>query len=238
MAFYFLRHRQKPLVVIASPKCACSSLKRWFVASHAVPAEHRFALHRCMIRPQDLEHLVDHERVFFLHDPLRRLVSFYARWVVQAPLGTPHRLLDSWCFADQQRRFFLHGKTFRQFLLVLRHLHASGLALQHHLQPQLQHVPREQIDRVILIENLEDGLDDLNRQFGFSHADAVPPRVNVTTYDLESDQSVMDRPPAWLARHGLPAPARFFDDETRALAEMVYSEDLGFYRSQPDARGL
>lgn len=238
MAFYFFRHQQQPLVLVFSPKCACSSVRSWFLNSHRLPAGQRFEIQRSLIPPQALEKLTDHERVFFLRDPLRRLVSFYARWVVQAPLDKPTELLGSWCFADMQRRFYLHDKTFRQFLFVLVHLRQVGLAAQHHLEPQLQRVPREHIDRVILTEQLDTGLEELNQRFGFTHEGTATPRVNTTAYDLDLDQPAADRAPSWLARHGLPTPERFFDEETRAMAEMIYPEDLGFYRSQTGASCL
>ncbi len=231
MAFYFLRPQDERLVLIFSPKCACTSLRHWFAAIHGVDDRRQdFPIGDYQLDPRKLSELDDHELIFFVRDPLRRLVSFYALMVVTRPMIRPRAQNSTWAFADDARRFRLHRKTFREFLFVLAHLRRHGLIFQHHLVPQVDRVEDLRFDQVIATEHLAAGLAEINQRYGF---EVETPRLNAIPYQTGISEPVMDRTPDWLRRHGIPSAELFYDDETRELAETVYAEDVALHRSLP-----
>jgi len=177
----------------------------------------RLSEHR--VSPDNTGDYPDYLKVLFLRDPLRRLVSFYAHWVVTDEL--------LWCFADRQQRFRLHDKSFRQFLYVLEHLWQHDLDFQHHLQSQTSHLSQVAFDRVILVEQLNQGLQSLNNELGIS---GEIPLKNARTYLNHVNRSAADHLPAWFRRHGVPAAQWFFDAELRDLAENMFAGDVALYR--------
>ena len=236
MAHYFLRHREQPLVVIFSPKCACTSLRQWFVGAHGFEDERSFNIDSVRVDPGEIADLEGHEVVLFLRDPLRRLVSFYCHGVVRLPhfgKGWPR---GTWAFADDDGRFRLHGKTFREFLFVLVHLRRHGVTLQHHLEPQMSGVEGFEVTTTVATEHMADAISRLNARYGFGRARL--PVLNATKYGAAGVEMAGDRPPAWLRRHGIPEPELFFDEEGAELAAEVYGEDIARYRALPGVEAL
>jgi len=225
MAHFFLASDALKLVAVYSPKCGSQSIRTWcqsaIEAAVDAPVED---LDRFLVWHGTVGQYTDHWKVFFVRDPLRRLVGFYARWVVRDPA--------TWCFADAAQRMSLRSKSFRQFLLSVQHLRKHRLPLQHHLVPQLHNTQGLRFDQVIAVERLADELGKLNRRFGI----VVPiPHDNQAPYDPALRQVATDRAPDWLRRHGVPAPEFFYDDETRAIALEVFADDAAYYR---EATGL
>ena len=62
---------------------------------------------------------------------------------------------SGWCFADDEEKCGLWGKSFSQFLAILEDLAEQGLAFQHHLKPQMRNVGGAAFDLVIAVEDLE-----------------------------------------------------------------------------------
>ncbi len=221
LAYYFRIDHGSRLLAVFSPKCASSTIRNWLSELDRLhgnstgdePGRPYFT------RPWRLEGHEAYYRVFFVRDPLRRLVSFYAHWAVRSP--------GYWDFADQRRRFGLGRRSFRQFLYVLDHLHRNGLEFQHHLEPQTEWIRDMAFDRVILVENLHDGLSELSRQFGLAY---TPPRRTRTDYRPRLAEPVADRPPSWLRQHGVPEPRWFYDPELLDIGQRIYAEDLAYYR--------
>ena len=227
---YFCRldHRAR-LLAVFSPKCASTTLRDWLHAldrhgetrDSQQPAQQttQTRAEPFLLKPEKVDGYRDYFKVLFLRDPMRRLVSFYAHWVVRLP--------GFWSFADHRRRFWLDGKSFRRFLYALEHLHRHRLRFQHHLEPQLEHTNGFEFDRVVLVEQLRPGLLELNRQFGF---DYMPPHETRTSYDLRAPEPSSDRSPSWLRQHGVPETRWFFDQELLDLAETLYAPDIAAYR--------
>lgn len=221
MAYYFRLDRATGLLAAFSPKCGSSSLRDWLKqlslrdgVQRGDPPDGPFFLNRLY-----LHGLEDCYKVLFLRDPLRRLASFYAHWVVRTP--------GPWCFADEDRRFWLHQKSFRRFVYVLDHLHRHRLPFQHHLEPQLAFTDNIDFDRIVLVENLYEGLADLNRRVGF---DYLPRQRTRTPYNPGLTECCADRSPEWFRLNGVPSPEWFFDRELTDLAKRHYAEDLAFYQ--------
>ena len=225
MAYFFcLDHRAK-LLAVFSPKCASTTLRDWLRAleQHGDAGGFGQAAHpqgqRWFVNPEDVIAYRDYFKVLFLRDPLARLVSFYAHWVVRKP--------GVWSFADHERRFWLDRKSFRRFLYALDHLHRNQLRFQHHLEPQMARTDGIDFDRVVLVEALRPGLMELNHRLGF---DYLPPHATRTHYDRRIAEPAADRSPQWLRSHTVPENRWFFDEELQVLGENLYVPDISCYR--------
>ncbi len=220
MAHYFLINHELKLITAFSPKCACQTIRSWFQAclrDKAMRNTSRLLLYS--IKPQEIRQYDDYLKVFFVRDPLRRLVSFYANWVV--------RNSHLWCFADELQRFSLTDRTFRKFLYVLQHLQAHELGFQHHLLPQLDNLPVDVFQRVILVESLDEGLQELNHELGIT-VDTEP--HNRTVYATHLNESVVDQIPQWLRKNGVPPAGWFYDRESHEIASSIYAGDIEFFQ--------
>ena len=221
MARYFRLDHEARLLAVFSPKCGSTTLRTWLHAldQHGKLQTSKNPKQPFFVNPHKALAYPDYFKVLFLRDPLRRLVSFYAYWVVRNPC--------MWTYADDQRRFWLYTKSFRRFMYILEHLHRNGLKFQHHLEAQLAGTERFDFDRVVLVEQLRPGLLALNQQLGF---DFAPPHSLRTPYAPGDGQQVADHSPLWFRKHGIPAACRFYDAELLELAEKMYAGDLAFYR--------
>lgn len=221
MAFYFRLDHRARLMAAFSPKCGSTTLRTWLraLAQHGDPHPGEPPPQPFFVNHRQAAAYPDYFKVLFLRDPLRRLVSFYAYWVVRNP--------GFWTFADHQRRFWLHSKSFRRLLYVLDHLQHHRMRFQHHLEAQLQHTEGIEFDRVVLVEQLPAALLQLNRQFGLEF---LPPHKLRTGYSVAVAEPVGDRSPRWFREHGIPQAQWFFDPELQQLAEQLYQEDVACYR--------
>jgi hypothetical protein len=220
MAYYRHINHELKLIVVFSPKCACQTIGWWFLNSLPTREQrHWRMLMRHRVNLEQFPDYPDYLKVFFIRDPLRRLVSFYAQWVI--------RNQELWCFADEAHRFGLANRSFRRFIFVLEHLSDNGMKLQHHLQPQLDGVPPEGFDRIILVERLDEGLSELNRELGI---DADYSRLNSQRYSSRLQLPAADRSPAWFRKHGIPSAEWFFSGELLGICEEIYAQDFAFYR--------
>jgi hypothetical protein len=220
MAHYFLVSDALRLVAAFNPKCASQSIRRWCAAAiEAATDEPVPELDRLLVEPDEVAAYEEYWKVFFVRDPMARLVGVYARWVIPDD--------SDWCFADVQQRLPMRDKTFRQFLFALLHLHRHGQEPQHHLTPQLRNAGGIKFDEVVAVEQLSAGLAGLNRRLGVS----VPiPHLNRRMYDPAMREPVVDRRPNWFREHGVPAPEFFYDEEALAIASEIYAEDVAYYR--------
>jgi Sulfotransferase family len=221
MAYYFRLDHQARLLAVFSPKCGSTTLKAWLHAldQHGNLHNGQKPNQQFFVNRRKALAYPDYFKVLFLRDPLRRLVSFYAHWVVRYPC--------EWSHADQQRCFWLHNRSFREFMYILEYLQLNGLKFQHHLEAQLARTEMIDFDRVILVEQLRPGLLALNQQLGFEFA---PPHNLRTQYAPDDGQEATNHLPDWFRKHGIPAACRFYDPELMELAEKMYAEDLAFYR--------
>lgn len=223
MAHYFLANHEKRILCVLSPKCASVSLRAWFTEG-ALGRSGKDTAARggsFQVPPGSVMSYRDYCKVFFVRDPLDRLVSFYADKVVRRSDQ------GGWCFADDDGRFDLEGKSFRQFLYVLDHLRRHRVNYQHHLVPQLRGAEGIVFDEIIRVERLAEGIARLNRVTGLSMA---VPWINRGAYRGRHEPSA-DRCPQWLRSHGVPPPEWFYDEETRSLATAAYARDLAFYKA-------
>ncbi len=216
---YLLINHKREFVAAFSPKCGCQTLLRWFLKTTGVdPTASIQPAAAHIIQPGQVAEYPHYHKVHFVRDPLRRLVSFYAQWVVHDQ--------KHWCFADAQQRFTLADKSFRRFLYVLEHLHQQQLAYQHHLQSQLDHTRSITFDEVILVEQLTAELEALNSRFGLNFAVTSS---NRTQYAASRGELVADRDPQALLDTGIPPAEEFYDRPLIDLATTVYQADVDYY---------
>ena len=228
MAYFFRLDHRARLLAVFSPKCASTTLRDWLQAldRREEPQDAQQPEQPFFVLPRQVENhrnyfdrYGDYVKVLFLRDPLRRLVSFYAHWVIRKP--------GYWSFADHDRRFWLDRKSFRRFFYALDHLHRNRLRFQHHLEPQLDRTAGIEFDRVVLVEHLRPGLQALNQLLGF---DYLPPQATRTPYDAGTAEPVADRAPQWFRQHAVPETRWFLDPELLELAENLYADDVAAYR--------
>ncbi len=220
MAFRFRVDHQLRLLAVFSPKCASNSIHRWMdLLAGATGRDENFTFRSAdYIEPFQIHDYDGYHTVLFLRDPMRRLVSFYTRWVVKEP--------GIWDFADDERRFGLQGKSFRQFMYVLDHLDRHGLAYQHHLEPQTMRLPEFQFRHVVLTEQLSAGFQKLNDILGVQ---VGSPRRHQTRRTESLQEFVGDRRPGWLAQRGIPVYGWFFDRDMARLGRRLYAADFDLY---------
>lgn len=229
MAHYFLAHHEKRFVAIASPKCASRSVRRWFLATVGEDSADLRSCDRHLVGSEGAVRLDDYERIFFVRDPLRRLVGFYWEWVVTRP--------EPWAFADDDGELSLEHATFRQMIDTIATLSGDGRTPQHHLLAQVLGLPCDRPpDHLALVERLDDEFAMLNERFGLLGLDG--PRTGGRAVDLSVTESVMDRPPEWFRGRTSPAFEGFYDAELAELARGCYAADVALHASIPGARPL
>jgi hypothetical protein len=226
VAHYRVVQHDKKFIACFSPKCGCTTLKDWFLASLESPEPLEYAaISKYMLAPHELARYPHYRKIFFIRDPFRRLVSFYCGWVVRA--------VPLWCFADAEGRERLEGVSFSGFIHTLAALHARDAAFQHHLEPQLKDVEGIAFDRVIPIERLDDELRRLDRELGIRYE---PKHLNVTPYATRTIDAVFDLPPSEIAARGIPASECFYNPALIEIVSGFYREDIEFYRRSFGAR--
>ncbi len=223
MTYYRLVNDRSGFVACFNPKCACTTLRDWFV--HSMGAENAQRERQRLIQSQtikcdQIETFKGYLKIIFIRDPLRRLVSFYCHWVA--------RNKPEFCFAGDGGRFPLHGQTFSDFLRTLERMAVRGISFQHHLIPQVRDVRHIAFDRVIAVEDLDAQLSAINAIFGFEY---VVPKKNSSPYDEAIDRFVYDCHPAELRSDGIPSYSYFYDDRLVEAANKLYRSDIEYYRA-------
>jgi hypothetical protein len=94
MAFYFRLDHHAKLLAVFSPKCGSTTLREWTaaLAQQAKAGNGEAENEPFFVQAGQAAAYPDYYKVLFLRDPLRRLVSFYAYWVVRNPC--------MWTYAD------------------------------------------------------------------------------------------------------------------------------------------
>lgn len=226
MAHYFIASHEKRFVAIASPKCASTAVRRWFLQTAGVRPATLREIDHYLVDAQRLPGLDAYERVLFVRDPLRRLVGFYWNWVV----------CDStkWCFLDESAAYSLQGATFREMIEAVDRALRQRLVLQHHLLAQVANLPADRPpDHLALVERLDDELAALNERFGLTGYD--DPHPSGRTVDATLAEPVMDRRPGWFDQRRAPAFESFYDAELAATARRCFREDVALHASIPGA---
>jgi hypothetical protein len=216
------------IIAVFSPKCASSSIKRWLwdARTHngARPHEGNPWVDFGRI---ELDTIGDHpgyRTVVFVRDPLRRVVSFYRRFVV---LGEAE-----WIHADDDGTVDLRDCTFRETVAAIADVARSGRRLQHHLVPQVDGIPPgTAFDAVVVVERFDADLAAFNRVVGITSPG--PWRSSVQRYH-GPDVPAADLSPAAIREHGAPPVERFVDDELAATIAEVYAHDVDWYLSMPE----
>ncbi len=220
MAHFFLAADPLEVLAVYSPKCGSNSIRSWCKAAIEEKTKQPVEdLDAFLIWHGDIDRCRDYWKVFFVRDPLRRLVGFYTLWVVRDE--------TLWCFADDDRKLSLRDKSFRKFLYTLQHVQTRGIEPQHHLVPQVRNTHQIDFDEVVAVEDLSRGLASLNERVSVS---APVLHENPSPQDVTIRERATDRSPGWLRRHGMPVPELFYDGETRELALRICAEDVSYYR--------
>ena len=219
MVHYRTINRDKKFIAFFSPKCACTTLKAWFIASLNLNQRIELsALGAYMIPACDVDKYLGYRKIFFIRNPFHRLVSFYCNFVV--------RETHDWCFADHEGRETLKGKTFAELVVILAELAEQGKPFQHHLRPQLEGVEGVEFDNVVLVEDLDAQIAVLNRELGIGYR---PKRLNATFYGKTQSGPLYDLEPQQIAKLGAPNRALFYNDQLLDIVLNVFRDDIKYY---------
>ncbi len=219
MAYYRTINHDKQFIAFFSPKCGSTTVKEWFIASLelAEPIDHA-QFGRYMIPVGEAEQWAGYRKIFFIRNPFHRLVSFYCGFVVPAsPL---------WCFADDDGRRRLEGRTFSEMVKTLAELRAEGKPFQHHLQPQLQGVRDIEIDTIVRIEDFDREIGAFNQEFGIDYA---PKRLNATRYQKGGSGNAYNLTPEEIKQRDTPEAGRFYNEELIDIVADLFREDIKYY---------
>lgn len=229
MAHYFIANDEKRFVAIASPKCASTAVRRWFLQTAGLQSATLRAIDRYLVDAQRLPALEPYERVLFVRDPLRRLVGFYWHWVV--------RDSAQWCFLDDRGECSLQRATFREMIEAIDRARRQSVVLQHHLLAQVANLPGDRPpDHLALVERLDDELTALSARYGL--IGYHNPSPGGRKIDSTRAEPVMDRRPGWFDPRRAPAFERFYDAELAATARCCFAADVALHASIPGARPL
>lgn len=227
MAHYFLVNHRHEFIACLSPKCACTSLQKWFMATEPQlnPEKKDDDVSSHMVSVHELADFKNYRRYLFVRDPLQRLVSFYCNYVV--------RQTNLWCFADDGGSVLLHDKTFREFLQILLDLARVRKCYQHHLIPQVSVMGTTNLLSIepelqfVPIDDLNRELEKINDEYGFSF---LPHQANKRNVDLDRTEFVCDISPHELRKKDQPPWMYFYDDAMTLLASQLYAHDLACYQ--------
>jgi len=227
VAHYAAVNHDFRFVAVFSPKCASSSIRLWLWDARTLMGArpHVGGPWRDFgILPLDaIAEYPGYRTVLFLRDPIRRVVSYYAQFVVGED--------EEWLHADDAASVELRRHTFRETVRAVAAVARSGRRLQHHLVPQVDGIPPGIVfDEVIVVERFDRDIARFNRVVGITTPG--PWAATVRSYD-GPDVPAADLTPAWIREHGLPRPERFVDEELAATITDVYAEDVAWYLSVP-----
>jgi len=219
-------------LAVFSPKCASSSIKEWLwdARTHNGARPHEGSPWVDFGRI-DLDEIGDHPgylTVVFVRDPVRRVVSYYRRFVV---LGE-----TEWIHADDDGTVDLRDCTFRETVAAIAAVARSGRRLQHHLVPQVGGIPPgTTFDAIVVVERFDADLAAFNRLVGITSPG--PWHSHVQPYD-GPDVPGADLSPAAIRTQGAPPPEQFVDDELAATIADIYADDVDWYLSVPGTQLL
>ena len=219
MAFYRLVHREKKFVLCVDPKCGCTTVKHWFADMFDTPVDPHQLPAGSVMGWNEFE-ASGFRKVWFIRDPLRRLVSFYYQFVVRRPEA-------EWCYADASAEVGLHGATFAEFVETIAGLHRLGQSLQHHLQPQTRRLAASDVDVIVKIEELHERSDELMQLLSISARPGHANRQDGGAGLVQLGAELL--PPSELASLQTLDYSSFWTDELRALAVDVYRSDWELY---------
>ena len=219
MAHYVAVNHDRQLIAIFSPKCGSNTIKAWFYNTLGIKepdVQRHFS--RYMISPAQIGTYPHYRKVFFIRNPFRRLVSFYARWVV--------RNHTTWCFADDRKRFLLHDKSFCDFVHILNHLWGQRLAFQHHLKPQTLGLIDLTFDHIVKLETFDSDIELLNQRLGIHF---TPHRLNATAYDPLIKIDAFACKPDQLRERNIPTYECFYNADLIDIVCRIYNQDVTYY---------
>ncbi|MEM7193403.1 MAG: sulfotransferase family 2 domain-containing protein [Pseudomonadota bacterium] len=221
MAFYCLKNESRKFIICVNPKCGCTTIRDWFV--HTLEeslSEVDRSCGRYMIPPETLHLYPDYFKALVVQNPLRRLVSFYYKFVVTGS--------ERWCHADQEAILSLENHTFRQFIRVLTDLAIRSCSFQHHLVSQTEQIKMIPFDEVIKTKDIAFGLKRINQRLGIVYE---PLCLNASGYSDARGRNVCDITPDELSTLPVYSYDQFYDSALREMVSALYADDIHYYES-------
>jgi hypothetical protein len=247
-----------PVAILWSAKSGCTTVLKWFLTQNGLLDEalaysnwiHNYRNEK-LFTSKDYGHQCErlfkksHRNTYIIRvirDPATRAVSSFLHFVRHGHHVEqwPHAaLVTQWKSAAGLQH--QPGLTFRQFLMFVIAQQINGSVLDPHFRPQHDAQQDSCVDAYIRLEDLADGLRDVENRTGLPHVDlhqlsqsghhnpatahhAWPTNAAVVCVDYNT-----------LGELGTPPSQAFLDAETRLLIRSAYWTDYEAYGHHYDA---
>ncbi len=207
-----------------SAKCGCSSIKKWFVDIHDITAPADGDFHKFIgygdteysyVDWRDPERYRDYKKFLVVRNPYKRLVSGFINKYVGEKFAN-----DEW-------------DNFSEFVRVLANDPLLEKINKHHFAPQFSEAYADfaanySFDRIIKLENLREGLNEISTLTGAPHVNVGLNNVSMHLSNYPSEKQVSKWSIAELVRNKSALPPRddFYDFELVQLTEKIYKPDF------------
>ncbi len=213
---YFLVSEKHKLFVAWSPKCACSTVKTWFLK--VTNTEFSGDVHNFIKQfyPQgNLNNYKNYTKILFIRNPYKRLVSGYLQRVVEWPKSEYNK--DAYSNFDK----FTHH--------CMKTLSFDG----HHFNPQtsaeFSKLPSNWTwNHMIDIENFDNEIQKINQKIGV-HISKFQ-RMHQHHYQNQDSKAYL------ISRNQLrkytvhPSSQDFYNDEIKQRVYQIYQRDFEYFK--------
>ena len=215
MAHYCLFNDDLKFAFCVDPKCGSTSVIYWFgsiIRKHE--PKKPFRVERYMRRALKIDSFDDYFKVWFVRDPLDRLVGFYNKFIV------PNN--DLWNHADFKKEISVENYSFEEFIHTLHDVTNKGGEPQHHLRVQSRILNSSKVDLIINIDDLDQKSEAIMKHI---NTDVKPSHQNQRpTTRIKVDNAYRLKPKELLKLDPIDSDC-FWNDELRSIANKIYSED-------------
>jgi len=247
-----------PVAVCWSAKSGCTTVLKWFLTQNGLLDEalaysewiHDYR-HEKLFASND--YLRQCERLFknshrdtyiirVIRDPATRAVSSFLHFVRHGRdvEQWPHAaLVSEWKSAAGLQH--QPGLSFRQFLMFVIAQQLNASVLDPHFRPQYDARQDSCVDAYVRLEDLADGLRDIENRTGLPHVDihqlSQSGHHNPATahHSWPTNAAVVPADSNTLGELGTPPSQAFLDAETRLLVRTAYRTDYDAYGHYYDA---
>jgi hypothetical protein len=247
-----------PVAVFWSAKSGCTTVLKWFLTQNGLLDEalaysdwiHNYR-HEKLFTSKDYvrqcERLVKHSHrdtyiIRVIRDPATRAVSSFLHFVRYG-----HQV-EQWPHAARVTKWksaagLQHqpGLSFQQFLMFVIAQQVNGSVLDPHFRPQHDAQQDSCVDACVRLEDLADGLRDVENRTGLPHVDihqlSKSGHHNPATAHHAWPTNAAEVPTDYntLGELGTPPSQAFLDAETRLLIRSAYWTDYEAYGHYYDA---
>jgi len=239
----FLVSDKLKIIVGWTPKCACTTIKKWFfdtlgvefknVHQGSFDSQYKLTVDQNSNIKNQLNKYNKYTKVLFIRDPYKRMVSGYINKVVKE--DTSYKKNRN--FRNFKSFVYNHDKTFALDGYLAHHFNPQTLGQFKYFKSM-----KWEWDFVIDIESMNDGIKEVNKVLGTNviPSDRAHPK-NTTHY--QDDPSKINKAhlkPYYLTpqklktlevKNKLPPYNFFYNKDLIKACESIYSQDFKYFKS-------